>query len=236
MPTTDVAANLERVRESLAAACAAAGRPENAVRLVAISKRVPLDLVCAAVRAGQLDLGENRLQDALPRQDELQAALGEQAAVHWHFVGHLQRNKANKAAGRFSLIHGVHGEDLAARLDRKAGELDAIQPILLQVNITAEPQKDGLAPDRIVDVACAVAAHDHLELRGLMAMAREGAPEPELRRTFATVRELRDRAAAACGLPLPELSLGMSDDYPAAVREGATLVRIGTAIFGPRAY
>jgi len=235
MATVDVAANLERVRESLAAACAASGRPADTVRLVAVTKRVPLALVCAAVRAGQLDLGENRLHEALPRQDELRAALGEvAAAVRWHFVGHLQRNKANKAAGTFSLIHGVHAAELAVRLDRRAGALGTVQPVLLQVNITREPQKDGLAPEQLVDVACAVAQLGQLELRGLMAMAREDAPEPELRRTFAAVRELRDQAAVACGLPLPDLSLGMSDDYPAAIREGATLVRIGTAIFGER--
>ncbi len=235
MPVVDVAANLEQLAERLDEACAQAGRAAGSVRLVAVSKQIPLALVCQAVAAGQFDLGENRLQDALPRQDELAALLGAAASpVRWHFVGHLQRNKANRAAGRFALIHGVHSLELAERLSRRAAELDVVQPILLQVNVTAEPQKDGLAPAMLTEVACKVAALPHLDLRGLMAMAREGAAEAELRRTFAAARAMRDQAAAACGRPLPELSLGMSDDFPAAIREGATLVRLGTAVFGPR--
>jgi pyridoxal phosphate enzyme (YggS family) len=233
--TGDVVANLQHVLDRLHNACAQAGRAPDSVRLIAVTKQVPLAAVAAAVRAGQRDLGENRLQDALPRQDELAACLGPDApAVRWHFIGHLQRNKAARAAGRFALIHGLHATELAVRLARKAEELDAVQPVLLQVNITGEPQKDGLAPDAVLDVACAVRSLPHLELRGLMAIAREGAAESELRRTFASVRELRDRTAAACGQPLPELSMGMSDDFAAAIREGATMVRIGTAIFGPR--
>jgi len=235
VPDVDVATNLARVRERLAAACARAGRPADSVGLVAVTKRIPLPLVAAVVQAGQLDLGENRLQDALPRQDALAGQLGRAAApVRWHFIGHLQRNKAARAAGRFALIHGVHATELAERLDRRAAELGLRQPVLLQVNATREPQKDGLAPDETVDVACAVAAFGHLDLRGLMAMARYGDGEADLRRTFGSVRELRDRARSACGLPLPELSMGMSDDFEAAILEGATLVRIGTAIFGPR--
>jgi PLP dependent protein len=235
VPAVDVRENLKLLHERLAAACSAAGRPPGSVTLVAVSKKISLELVGQAVLAGQLDLGENRLQDALARQEDLAGLLGGAAApVRWHFIGHLQRNKAGKAAGRFALIHGVHGLDLAERLDRKARELGAVQPVLLQVNITREPQKDGLAPEELVDVAGAVADLPNLQLRGLMAMAREAAPESELRRTFAAVRDLRDRAATACGRPLPELSLGMSDDFPAAIHEGATLVRIGTAIFGPR--
>jgi PLP dependent protein len=223
------------VAERLAEACVAAGRPPGDVRLVAVSKQIPLDLVAAAVLAGQLDLGENRLQDALPRQDDLAARLGPGAPpVRWHFIGHLQRNKAGRACGRFALIHGVHSLELAERLDRKAAELGTVQPVLLQVNATGEPQKDGLAPQVLTATAARVAELPHLDLRGLMAMAREGDTEPALRRTFAAVRELRDRAEAACGRPLPELSLGMSDDFPAAIREGATLVRLGTAVFGPR--
>ena len=235
MNPSQIAANLRQLHDRIDAACLRAGRVAGSVRLVAVSKRIDLALVADAVRAGQLDLGENRLQDALPRQDELAAALGAGAGdVRWHFVGHLQRNKAARAAGRFALIHGVHGEGLAARLDRKAGELGTVQPVLLQVNVTEEPQKDGLAPDALVDVACAVAALPHLDLRGLMAMGRQGASEAELRRDFARVRDLRDRAQAACGRPLPELSLGMSGDFEAAILEGSTLVRIGTAFFGPR--
>jgi len=235
MPPVDVPANLARVRERIAAACARAGRAATEVGLVAVTKRIPLELVAAAVAAGQLDLGENRLADGRRRQDELAARLGAAAGpVRWHFIGHLQRNKASRAAGRFALVHGVHGIELAERLDRRAGELGLRQRVLLEVNVTREPQKDGLAPEEAVDVACAVAALPHLELRGLMAMAEFGADEVRLRATFAALRDLRDGARAACGLPLPDLSMGMSDDFEAAILEGATLVRIGTAIFGPR--
>ena len=235
MNPVDVVGNLERLQERIEAACHRADRSVAEVQLVAVTKRIPLERVVAAVKAGQRDLGENRIQDALPRQDELQAALAPAAPpVRWHFIGHLQRNKANRAAGRFALIHGVHSLDLAERLARKAGELGSVQPVLLQVNVTAEPQKDGLACDEVVDVACAAAALPGLELRGLMAMGRFGAPEKELRGHFCRVRELRDAAARACARPLPELSLGMSDDFEAAILEGATLLRIGTAIFGAR--
>ena len=205
------------------------------MRLVAVTKRIDLPLVEAAVAAGQLDLGENRIQDALPRQDDIATRLGAAAApIRWHFIGHLQRNKAARAVGRFALVHGVHSSALAERLDHRAGALDIVQPVLLQVNVTGESQKDGLACEQVSDVACVVSALDHLELRGLMAMARFGDPEAELRRTFAALRELRDAAATACGLPLPELSMGMSGDFEAAIQEGATLVRVGTAIFGAR--
>lgn len=234
--TVDVAANLERLRERIADVCARAGRDPGEVRLVAVSKRIDQARVAAAVAAGQLDLGENRLADALSRQDAFAAdpALAD-AGVRWHFVGHLQRNKASRAAGRFHLIHGVHSAELATRLDGKAAALDVVQPILLQVNVTAEPQKDGLAPDELPPTLDAVAACAQLDLRGLMCMARHGEPEAGLRRTFAGLRDLRDQAARRLGRALPELSMGMSDDFPAAVAEGATLLRIGTAVFGPRA-
>ncbi|MEZ4386514.1 MAG: YggS family pyridoxal phosphate-dependent enzyme [Candidatus Krumholzibacteriia bacterium] len=234
MAHRDVAENLTRLRERMAAACVRAGRDPSRVTLVAVSKRVALDRVAAAVAAGQRDLGENRLPEAVDRQAELAARFAEPPAVRWHFIGHLQRNKAVRAAGRFHLIHGVHSVDLAARLSRQAAALSLVQPVLLQVNVTGEPQTDGLDPAELVDTAARVADLAHLELRGLMCMARYGDPEPALRRTFAALRDLRDRAAASLGKALPELSMGMSDDFEAAIAEGATLVRIGTAIFGER--
>ncbi len=230
-----VADRLAAVRERLAAACAAAGRPTDAVRLVAVTKYVPLDLVAAVVDAGQFDLGENRLQDALPRQKDLAAWLGsagrDPSPVRWHFIGHLQSNKANKAAGAFHLLHGVDSLDLARRLDRQAAALGVRQAVLLEVNITGEAQKHGLAPGEVAEVVAGMLTLSSLDLQGLMAMARFGAPEAEQRRTFGALRECRDRVAADCGRPLPELSMGMSDDFVAAVAEGSTCVRIGTAIF-----
>lgn len=230
-----IAHNLDDLHERMARACARAGRAVDEVTLVAVSKRIDLALVAEAVAAGQLDLGENRLPDGVVRQDELRALHADAERVRWHFIGHLQRNKANKAAGRFHLIHGVHSADLAERLDRKSGELGVMQPVLLQINITDEPQKDGLTNAEAPAAAEQTAQLGHLDLRGLMCMARFGADEAELRRTFAALRELRDQLSHRLQQPLPELSMGMSGDFEAAIEEGATLIRVGTAIFGVRA-
>ncbi len=234
---TDVADNLLRVRDRLAAASARSGRAAASVRLVAVSKRVPLDRVAEAVACGQLDLGENRIQDALPRRDELAARLGPDVAagLRWHFIGPLQRNKVRKAVGGFSLIHAVDSPELAGRISQVALELGLRQPVLLEVNAAREAGKFGLDPAAVVAAAVAIAGLPGLELRGLMAMARQSAPATELGATFALVRRLAEAARADTGLALPELSLGMSDDFEIAIAEGATLVRLGTAVFGERA-
>ena len=235
---SDVADNLARINERIATACARAGRPADGVRLIAVTKRIPLANLVEARRAGQLVFGENRIQDALPRQDELASALQgtgvETPPVDWHFIGHLQSNKARKAVGRFALLHAVDSARLAERLSGIAGETGARQPILLEVNVGAEPQKQGLTPDETPAAAERIARLPGLDLRGFMCMARFGAPETELRGTFAALRSLSEVARAATGLPLPELSMGMSDDFEYAIAEGATLVRVGTAVFGPR--
>jgi len=229
---------LARVRERIAAACERVGRDPAGVRLVAVTKRIPLADVVAACAAGQWDLGENRIQDALARIRELPprlAAAGlDPARVRWHFIGHLQSNKAGKAVGPFQLLHALDSRHLAERLEDRAAAAGRIQPVLLEVNVSRESQKQGCAPDAAVELALAVAAQAHLALQGLMTMARYEAPEPELRATFAGLRRLAERAREATRLALPELSMGMSDDFEIAVEEGATLVRVGTAIFGPR--
>ncbi|MDO9693459.1 MAG: YggS family pyridoxal phosphate-dependent enzyme [Candidatus Latescibacteria bacterium] len=233
---TDVADNLQRVRDRLAAACAHSGRAAASVRLVAVSKRVPLDLVAAAVAHGQLDLGENRIQDALPRQVELAARLEPAAAagLRWHFIGPLQANKVRKAVGRFALIHAVDSLPLARRIAEVALEQGLRQPVLLEINAAREPGKFGLDPDEAVTAAVVAAALPGLDVRGLMAMARQDAPPAELGATFGRVRRLAEAARAATGLALPDLSMGMSDDFEIAIAEGATLVRLGTAVFGER--
>ncbi|HPF69411.1 MAG TPA: YggS family pyridoxal phosphate-dependent enzyme [Candidatus Krumholzibacteria bacterium] len=238
MDPAAVAHNLAAVRDRMAEACRQAGRPADAVRLVAVSKRIPLELVAAACADGQWALGENRIQDAVPRQAELAALLRAQGLdpgrVHWHFIGHLQSNKAGRAVGAFDLLHGIDAQALAVRLDRLAGDAGVRQPVLLEVNISGEDQKNGLQPDQAVPAAEAVAALPNLDLQGLMGMARWDAPEAELRASFARLRRLAEQARTATGRPLPELSMGMSDDFPAAIAEGATIVRVGSAIFGPR--
>ncbi|MCP4574348.1 MAG: YggS family pyridoxal phosphate-dependent enzyme [bacterium] len=233
-----VAANLEIVQQRIAAACAASGRLADAVRLVAVSKRIPDDLVVAACAAGQRDLGENRVQDAVARQmdlaPQLAAAGVDPETIRWHFIGHLQGNKAGRASGRFHLLHGVDSLKLAAKLARLAEEAGRREPVLLEVNISGEDQKHGFAPGAAVAAAAETAALPGLELRGFMGMARYGAADEETVAAFADLRRLAASAREITGLALPELSMGMSGDYEAAVGQGATVVRVGSAIFGPR--
>jgi len=233
-----VAQRLTVVRGRLAAACRAAGRDPADVTLVAVCKRIPLPLVVDACRAGQWELAENRVQDALPRQAALAAALAAAKLptdrVRWHFIGNIQHNKVRKVTGAFGLLQAVDGVALARRIARVAAEREICQPLLLEVNISGEPQKHGLAPGQAAAASAAVAALPGVELRGLMGMARLGAGTDELHRSFAVLRSLGETARRESGLPLPVLSMGMSGDFEIAIAEGATMVRVGTAIFGPR--
>lgn len=215
-----------QVRERIAAAQAAGGWT-HPVRIVAVTKTHGPDAVRAAAAAGLDAVGENRVQEALPKQE---ASAG--VPVEWHLVGTLQRNKARHAVGRFALIHSVDRADLAAELDRRAAA-GRRQRVLLQVNCSGEPQKGGVEPEALVPLLESCAALDRIEVRGLMTMAALTDDEAEQRRAFRLLRELRD-AAAARGFALPELSMGMSGDYPVAVEEGATMIRLGTVLFGER--
>ena len=233
-----VAERLDQVREKIARACARAGRPDDAVQLVAVSKRIPLPLVVEACRAGQWDLGENRLPEAVDRRPELSRLLAEaglpEDRISWHFIGHLQSNKAGRAAGRFHLLHSVDSVKLAEKLARLAADEGRRERVLLEVNISGEVQKNGLAPGEAVEAAGRIAGLPGLDPQGLMGMARYGADEAELRASFASLRRLAEDMRTASGLALPELSMGMSGDFEAAIAEGSTLVRVGGAIFGPR--
>lgn len=217
---------LAMVREEIARARERGGHGQP-VRIVAVTKTHPAAAVRAAVAAGLEEVGENRVQEALAKQE----AVGD-LPVRWHLIGTLQRNKARHAAGRFALIHSVDGEELARELARRVPP-GARQAILLQVNCSAEPQKGGVEPAALPALLDAVRALPALDCRGLMTMAAFGAPEPALRATFGRLRALRDAHRAAAG-ELPELSMGMSGDYAVAVEEGATLVRLGTILFGER--
>lgn len=236
MESRPVAGRLAAVRERIAAACGRAGRDPAGVLLVAVTKQVPLPMVVEAVRAGAVDLGENRVFDALARQDELARLLVagglDPGALRWHFIGHLQRNKVARASGRFALLHGVDSAELAGLLSARAAAAGARQAVLLEVNL-GEDQKQGVGPAALPPLLDAVAGLPGLEVRGLMGMAPWGADEAQARRLFAGLRELAARERARTGLPLPELSMGMSGDYEAAVLEGATIVRVGSAIFAP---
>jgi len=238
MADPTVAKRLDGVRDRIAGACALAGRSEDAVRLVAVSKKIPLPLVVEACRAGQWDLGENRIPEGVDRQSELARLLSEAGLpagrVRWHFIGHLQSNKAGKAAGRFHMLHSVDSVKLAKKLSRLAVEADHTETVLLEVNITGEAQKSGLSLEDAGDALARIAELPGLNPQGLMGMGRFGAPEGELRAGFSSLRRLAEAGRSATGLALPELSMGMSGDFEAAIAEGSTLVRVGGAIFGPR--
>ena len=205
-----------------------AGRDAESVRLVAVSKTVPADVVRRAVSLGQNLFGENRIQEALPKMEEA----GPEA--RWHFVGHLQTNKARQAVGRFELIHGVHDPGLVDELDRRAAAKGIVQGVLAQANLAGESTKHGAGEEGLDRLVEAAARAPHLDLRGLMIIPPPVDDPESSRRWFARLRGLRDRFADRLGRPLPELSMGMTDDFEVAIEEGATLVRVGRAIFGER--
>jgi pyridoxal phosphate enzyme (YggS family) len=213
----------------MAAACRRANRPAEAVRLIAATKGVPPERVAEAVAAGVELLGENRIQEALPKIAALGARVGPE---QWHFIGRLQRNKARQASGRFGLIHSVDSLELAEALDRRAAQIGADQAILIQVKLADEADKGGVAPEALEGLADAVARLPRLRLRGLMTLPPPAQPEAS-RRYFAELARLAARLRAR-GHGANELSMGMSDDFEVAIEAGATLVRIGTALFGPR--
>jgi pyridoxal phosphate enzyme (YggS family) len=207
----------------------AAGGWSHPVTIVAVTKTHGPEAVHAAVAAGLTAVGENRVQEALTKQD----ALGS-VPVEWHLVGSLQRNKARHAVGRFALIHSVDRLELAGELQRRlAGGVR--QAVLVQVNCSGEPQKGGVEPEGLSELLAAITQLDRLEVRGLMTMAALTDDEGEQRRAFRQLRTLRD-AARGEGHRLDELSMGMSGDFAVAAEEGATIVRLGTVLFGERAY
>jgi pyridoxal phosphate enzyme (YggS family) len=223
-PTVEeIVARRERVTARLRAAAERSGRDPDGYRIVADTKGVGTEVARAALGAGLTRLGENRVQEALPKIEALPGA-------EWHLVGRLQRNKVRKAVGAFAVIHSVDSVELLRRLDAEATGGGLAPRLLLQVNVTGEATKAGFAPEQLDEAVPALSDR----VIGLMTMARLEADEDEQRRTFAALRMLRERLQELSGISLPELSMGMSGDAEAAVAEGATLVRIGTALFGPR--
>jgi PLP dependent protein len=227
MPYPDRPRRVAEVRARIAERQARAGWT-HPVTIIAVTKTHPADAVRAAVAAGIDAVGENRVQEALSKQAELT-----DTAVGWHLIGSLQRNKARQVVGRFALVHSVDSLALAQDLAKRV-EPGTRQPILVQVNCSFEPQKGGVEPDALDALLEQVSGLPQLELRGLMTMAEFTDDEAVQRRSFRHLRELRD-AAETRGMKLPELSMGMSGDYLAAVDEGTTMVRLGTLLFGERA-
>ena len=225
---TTIAANLQAVRSRIEAAALRAERRPDCVRLVAVSKTFPADSVRAAHAAGQRAFGENHEQEGAAKI----AALHD-LALEWHFIGPIQSNKTRSIAAHFDWVHSIDRLKIAQRLAEARPADRSPLGVLVQVNVSGEATKSGVAPAEVGALARAVAALPRLSLRGLMAIPLP-TPDPELqRRQFRTLRELRD-GLERDGLSLPELSMGMSADLESAVMEGATLVRVGSAIFGDR--
>jgi hypothetical protein len=226
MTSEGLAGRLDRVREEIARVQAAHGLSQP-VGIVAVTKGHPPEAAAAAAAAGLVDVGENRVQEALAKIEVVTAP------VRWHLIGHLQTNKAKFVPGRFALVHSLDSLRLAEALSGAAARAGVEVPVLVQVNVAREPQKGGCAPDEVPALVAACRDLPGLAVRGLMTMAPFTDDEGLQRRVFGGLRELRD-AAATPAAPLPELSMGMSGDYPAAVAEGATLLRLGTVLFGER--
>ena len=234
---SDARARLETVQDRIARACEKAGRSPDGVELVAVSKRQPLDRVADAVRAGVRCLGENYAQALRDRRPALEAMLELDLAgqLRWHMIGGLQRNKAKMVVGCADAVESVDRESLAVELDRRAGEQDKRLAVCLQVNVSGEDQKSGCSPAELPALLEACAPLEHLDVEGLMAVPAASEDPEAVRPAFAQLRELRDTLRSAPGgASLRELSMGMSGDFEVAIEEGATRVRVGTAIFGPR--
>jgi pyridoxal phosphate enzyme (YggS family) len=219
-------ARLAAVRDTVAQRQAAGGW-RHPVRIVAVTKTHGPEAVRAALAAGLRDIGENRVQEALQKQDALP-----DLSIEWHLVGTLQRNKARHAVGRFALIHSIDRPDLAAELDRRV-QPGTRQSVLVQVNCSDEPQKGGVLPESLPVLLDQLRTFERVEVQGLMTMSALTDDPTEQRRAFRQLRELRD-AGERSGHRLSHLSMGMSGDYPIAVEEGATMIRLGTVLFGER--
>jgi pyridoxal phosphate enzyme (YggS family) len=228
-PFDHVRSNLHAVRARLEAAARAAGRDPAGIRLVAVSKTFPLDAVLAALDAGQVDFGENRVQEALPKVEATSSS-----AIRWHLIGHLQSNKAKKAATSFAWIHSIDSLDLLRRIDRAAADAGAAPDLLVQADLAGEDRKFGAAEAAVgAMVGEPLAA---ARIRGLMILPPYAENPEDVRPWFRRLAALRDRLLQD-GVPpdrLQELSMGMSHDFEVAVQEGSTMVRVGTAIFGER--
>ena len=220
--------NLERVREQIVQAAAKAGRDVKDVELVAIAKTHPAEKVREAVEAGQTLFGENRVQEARAKIPELSSN------IRWHFVGHLQKNKVRQALPLFEMIHSVDSLALAQDINRIAEEDGLYPKVLLEVNVAGEGSKFGFAPDDLRAQMEALLALPRLSIEGLMCIPPLAVESEDSRKFFVEVRELRDSLEKEFNMKLPQLSMGMTQDFLIGIQEGATLVRVGTAIFGER--
>lgn len=226
---TDIQSNLSAVRRRIETAARCCGRDPESVRLVTVAKTQPAELVRAAIEAGAGIIGENYIQEA---RDKFETLVGLPAS--WHFIGHLQSNKAKYAVRMFELIHSVDSIKLAAELDKQARKAGKTQYILVQVNISKEPTKSGIDMEYALDLIRTISAFQNISIQGLMTMPPFFDAPERARPYFTALRKLRDQIRENLDIQLDELSMGMTGDFEVAIEEGATLVRIGTAVFGAR--
>lgn len=221
-----IADNIRSVTQRIATSCERSGRPAGSVRLICVTKLATIEQMDRVLAAGQGDFGENRVQDALAKH----AVIGTRAS--WHLIGHLQTNKAKDAVRIFDLIHSVDSLRLAEAIDVQAVKIAKVQEILVQVNTSGEASKFGIAPDQVAALLGKLGSLGNIRVRGLMTIAPEVDDPETVRPYFRALRRLRDELAASPGRELPELSMGMTNDFEVAIEEGATMVRIGRAILG----
>ncbi|SDE03659.1 YggS family pyridoxal phosphate-dependent enzyme [Desulfuromonas thiophila] len=222
VPASAIATRLSAIRQRLEAACRRCGRAPESVQLIAVSKKQPVAAMAAAAAAGQQLFGESYVQEFIDKQQQLDLPL------EWHFIGALQSNKVKYLRGRTALIHSVDRWSLAQEIDRQWGRIGQRARILLQVNLAGETSKAGVAPDQLSELASQISTLAHVRLEGLMCLPPYAADPEQVRPWF---RQLRQLAAT---LQLEVLSMGMSHDFEVAIEEGATLIRVGTALFGER--
>ena len=224
----NIAENLNSIRQRIAAACARAGRDENSVTLLAVSKSHPPETIRAAVDCGQIYFGENKIQEA---KAKISLCPGK---ARWQFIGHLQSNKVRDAVELFEMIQGVDSLAIAQEISKRAVQISKTMPILIEVNVAGEASKFGRAPEKLLAELNELNALPKIEIHGLMAIP-PFTPLPEKARPyFKKLRELKVECEKILGAPLPHLSMGMSGDFEEAIEEGATMVRVGTALFGER--
>jgi pyridoxal phosphate enzyme (YggS family) len=222
--------NLNSVQQRIRLACDRAGRDPSTITLLAVTKAHPPEIVRAAVGAGQLLFGENKIQEA---KAKIPLCPGK---ARWHFIGHLQSNKCRDAVGLFEMIQSVDSLALAREINKRAEAAARTMPVLLEVNVAGEASKFGYPPDRLLAELPEINRLPRLEIHGLMAVPPWSPVAENSRPYFRQLRELKARAEAALGAPLPHLSMGMSGDFEVAIEEGATIVRLGTVLFGGRSY
>jgi pyridoxal phosphate enzyme (YggS family) len=224
----DLAANLETIRQRIKTACDRADREPNSLTLLAVSKTQPPEVVNAAAGLGLLVFGENKVQEA---KAKIPLCSGK---LRWHFIGHLQSNKCRDAVQLFQMIQSVDSFSLAQEINKRAEEAAKVMPVLLEVNLAGEASKFGYQPEVLLKELNQINALPRIEIHGLMTVPPWSLDAESSRPHFRRLRELKEECEQVLGAPLPHLSMGMSGDFEVAIEEGATMVRIGTALFGPR--